>query len=163
MIGGVLPRRLALGAPLGGPPPSTLVSRVQVYEAIAKAAKWSPNMTFVKPDDGQGNSARMVRFECSYICVAVCVMIRCQVVKAFKSLGITPKKLPWPQSGCGWAKEQAPDNLCGGADKYHLTLAGLQAFAPSVISKFAAWSRGGPTLLITDSSFTAHDYLFSPM
>ena len=118
-------------------------------------------MTFVRPDDGQGNTAPMV-FDPLHVFLCLLLVAFCvQVLKAFKRFGISSKKLPWPKSGCGWAREQSPVNLCGGADEYHLTLEGLQAFAPSVISKFVAWSRGGPTLLITDSSFTAHDYLFS--
>ena len=83
------------------------------------------------------------------------------MLDAFKALGVSTVELPWPKEGFGWAQEQAPSDLYGKADKYHLTAGGLEAFAPAAISKFAEWSGGRPTLLITDSSFTAHDYLYS--
>lgn len=47
-------------------------------------------------------------------------------------------------------------------DKYHFTQAGIEVFAPSLINEIRAQSSGAPTLLITDSSFTAHDYVFTP-
>ena len=83
-----------------------------------------------------------------------------QFCAAAADCGIECVTLSWPQRG--WAKEQFPQEAWY-PDESHMSRAGLEAFAPSVVERLGEWAApGSPVLFVTDSSFTAHDYWLQP-
>ena len=133
----------------------------QVRDAVCQAARWAARVTFVVPDDGQGNDSPLVRLPLLAASPSLVYFSMFQVEAAIRELRVPVVSLPWPT--CGWAKEQMPLGLQGRwrGDSYHFTKAGIESFAPSLINRLGALSSGAPILLVTDSSLTAHDYLFT--
>ena len=93
---------------------------------------------FTHCDDGQG---------CSVPAVG-------QLIEAS---GRVPVSLPWPEAATAWAKHHWPE------DTYHMSFAGLTEHWGSLARAIAHAIKdhggvSGPVLLVSDSSFTSHDY-----
>jgi hypothetical protein len=109
---------------------SAMKSKMHEYNSV------HTNVCFVRPNDGWNRN---------------------EIVNSILDRGFESMTLPWPKSQAwSWA---TPGGFRKG-DKCHLSSCAFPEFAHACANSFLERSGGGSCLLLCDSSFTAHDYVW---